>query len=848
MLECLKSAPDTGIVGPMTNNISGVQKVERVGYDAIEGLESYARSFREKNRHRRTEARRVVGFCMLFRRSLVDQIGLLDESFGTGNFEDDDFCARAALAGYRNVIAGDVFIHHFGSRSFIGNRIDYGSSLTGNRKIYNDKWRDIEQKPHEGRKIRALVARELAWKSSQQGNVKGAVDLYLSAIQQDPQDKRNYTELAQMLIQSGRHGDALDALRQCPIGAEDADRLVLEGQCREGLNELEEAGNLADLALSMNEVHAPALNLKGILAFRQNAAEKAREYFEKAAAADPSWGEPLTNLGVLLWTAGERDESIDLLEKGFILSPHVVDLAERYHAAAVSLGAYLRAEKVFREARNLYPSSRTIVFLLIDLLISQEDHGTAMEEIEAAMAAFETDDGFITAALEVRNKIGPLEIKEKAKGDTLSLCMIVKNEQPNLVRCLSSVKAAVDEIIVVDTGSTDRTKDIAAVFGAKVFDFAWDEDFSHARNFSLSKAGGNWILVIDADETVSSRDHERLRSLIRKSPKGIGGYDLTTRNYVIEPNTAGWTANDGSYRDEEAGTGWYPNLKVRLFRRDPRIRFSGAVHELVEPSMLGAGMKIVACDVPVHHTGKLDRVRVTEKGERYFLLGMKKIEETGGTPRAILELAIQAGELGRYDDAIRLWRRYLDGKPAQDVSRAYVNLINACLNADRFDEALAGGPEGRSSRERHEGAPAELRRRGILRRGCPKGNQDDGKDFKKRAGLSPCPEPSCHLLRPGRPCGSEHRAPPAASRDGTRASFADPSRHREAAQGGEKRPGRQAADPHGLATPDRQRTDPAIPGPEPAGERLFGATMNLGECTMDSRFRGDARTGLGINP
>ena len=176
-------------------------------------------------------------------------------------------------------------------------------------------------------------------------------------------------------------------------------------------------------------------------------------------------------------------------------------------------------------------------------------------------------------------------------------------------------------------------------------------------------------------------------------------------------------------------------------------------------------MKIVACDVPVHHTGKLDRASVLEKGERYFLLGMKKIEETGGTPRAILELAIQAGELGRYDDAIRLWKRYLDGKPAQDVSRAYVNLINACLNADRFDEALDGGPEGRGSRERHEGAPAELRRRGILRRGSPKGNQDDGKDFKKRAGLSPCPEPSCHLLRTGRSCGTEHRAPAAASRD-----------------------------------------------------------------------------------
>jgi tetratricopeptide (TPR) repeat protein len=127
------------------------------------------------------------------------------------------------------------------------------------------------------------------------------------------------------------------------------------------------------------------------------------------------------------------------------------------------------------------------------------------------------------------------------------------------------------------------------------------------------------------------------------------------------------------------------------------------VHELVEASITRAKMKIAACDVPVHHTGKLDRARVAEKGERYFELGMKKIAETGGTPRSILELAIQAGELGRYDDAVDLWRRFLDGNPGQEVNRACVNLINACLNADRFDEALTearkAGALGNGTRE-----------------------------------------------------------------------------------------------------------------------------------------------------
>ena len=97
---------------------------------------------------------------MLFKRALAEQIGLLDESFGTGNFEDDDFCLRAALAGYKNYIAGDVFIHHYGSRSFIGNKIDYGAAMSGNRKII-DKKVDAQHASPEGKKLAVLKAREL---------------------------------------------------------------------------------------------------------------------------------------------------------------------------------------------------------------------------------------------------------------------------------------------------------------------------------------------------------------------------------------------------------------------------------------------------------------------------------------------------------------------------------------------------------------------------------------------------------------------------------------------------------------------------------------------------------------
>ncbi|MDZ7260791.1 MAG: glycosyltransferase family 2 protein [candidate division KSB1 bacterium] len=82
---------------------------------------------------------------------------------------------------------------------------------------------------------------------------------------------------------------------------------------------------------------------------------------------------------------------------------------------------------------------------------------------------------------------------------SLSLCMIVKNEEHYLAGCLESVKDLVDEMVIVDTGSQDRTKEIAAHYGARLFDYTWDDNFSEARNESLRQATGDWILYLDAD-------------------------------------------------------------------------------------------------------------------------------------------------------------------------------------------------------------------------------------------------------------------------------------------------------------------------------------------------------------
>jgi GT2 family glycosyltransferase/predicted Zn-dependent protease len=684
MLQCLKSAPEVGIVGPMTNSISGPQKVPGADYPSIDHLEEFVRSFRGRNKGRRIEVRRIVGFCMLFRRELMETIGLLDEEFGSGNFEDDDFCLRATLKGFRNFIAGDVFVHHYGSRSFIGNKINYTDALSRNRKIFQKKWGDLNSKASLSHRWMIIHLMDKADEYNQKDEIKKSLATLYEGIGLFPGERRLYEMLADMLIDTKQFQEALAVLNRMPSGDADPWKLERVGYCKEGLGHHEEADAIVNLILSLQPNSPFAWNLKGMVAYGKEDKEEAERFFKKAILLDPGFGESHTNLGVLKWTSDQREEALNLLERGFILSSIQTDAVTAYHSAITATQDFERGERIFREANALYPLNRRIAFLLIDALIQQGKNDVAMSEIEKAMIQFGIDDGILSAAMEVRNRLGTKEIDPTSQG-ALSLCMIVKNEESNLLRCLMSVKPVVDEMIVVDTGSTDKTKEIAGVFGAKVFDYEWADDFSEARNFSLSKVRGRWILILDADEVISPMDYSPLIRIVKERNTPAAAYSLTTRNYVEPVNISGWTANDGKY-GEEAGTGWFPGAKVRLFPNDPRIRFENPVHELVEPSLKKAGIKIKECEVPIHHYGKLRMDKNQKKGEEYFLLGKKKLEERGGDFTSLYELAVQAGELGRYEEAVELWQRCVRLQP--ENPKAHFNLGYGLLKLGRYEEAL----------------------------------------------------------------------------------------------------------------------------------------------------------------
>ncbi len=157
-------------------------------------------------------------------------------------------------------------------------------------------------------------------------------------------------------------------------------------------------------------------------------------------------------------------------------------------------------------------------------------------------------------------------------GLRISLCLIVKNGEATLPACLRSSADLVTEMIVVDTGSNDRTKEIAASLGAGVFDFAWVDSFAAARNESLRHATGDWIFWLDADESLDDDNRAKLKALFDQLGDEPAGYVLRQRSAHFHPGDA-------------------PTLvdQCRLFRNHPDIRWSYRVHEQILPALRRLG-------------------------------------------------------------------------------------------------------------------------------------------------------------------------------------------------------------------------------------------------------------------
>jgi glycosyltransferase involved in cell wall biosynthesis len=232
----------------------------------------------------------------------------------------------------------------------------------------------------------------------------------------------------------------------------------------------------------------------------------------------------------------------------------------------------------------------------------------------------------------------------------ISLCMIVKNEEDWVVGAVQSVRSIVNEVIIVDTGSTDSTLDRLQELGAKIIKYQWKDSFADARNLSLASAREQWILVLDADERIAASDLPYIKDVSERG--GVDGYHLVQRNYVLKNQIFGWTPNTGGYEEGAKYDGYVDNPLIRFFRNSPDMRFRGVVHEIIDPNHLPSNLKFDSLSVVLHHYGKVrGEERVQGKQRFYLTLGLKKIEQEPANGKAFFDLGIQYQELGRHVEA-----------------------------------------------------------------------------------------------------------------------------------------------------------------------------------------------------
>src|SRR4051794_11801794 len=273
----------------------------------------------------------------------------------------------------------------------------------------------------------------------------------------------------------------------------------------------------------------------------------------------------------------------------------------------------------------------------------------------------------------------------RVEGQTLSLCMIVKDEEEMLPRTLEAIRSAVDEIVVVDTGSTDRTVEIAESFGAKVLHHEWTGDFAAARNVSIEAASGDWIVWLDADEVLVAEDAPKLRELTGQT--GREAFSL------VETNFPG---------DIEDGTAVTHNA-LRVFRNRPVYRFEGRLHEQFAHHLPGyLGERVAHTQVRVEHYGYLGVVRdKKDKARRNLELLERQSAEGVDSAYHKFNLGSEYLALGEWERArellVQSWKEMEDDPRRHSypyMPSLASRVVIALRESGRLDEAHAQADAG----------------------------------------------------------------------------------------------------------------------------------------------------------
>lgn len=751
-----------GFVGPVSNSVSSefqlINYTYSGDYDSVQNINSFSEKNFILNKEKRTETNRLIGFCLLTKKSVLEKIGVFDERFEF-NFEDDDLCLRAIEKGFKLYSILDVFIFHYGSTTFkqLSEKNKTNEYLEKSRSLFQEKWYDSNRVEKINNKKNDLSIIFLLASDSPCGGVKIVFE-YANRLKDRGYNVKIYcenqyhqkwfnlfvpiyyykeiTEIPECDIAIGTYFTTLKNLQEVKStlkihfcqgyealiydekksveknlikSIEDnytkiKDKIVISSWLKEMLDpkyniDCKLIQNGIDPYVFSLKKHGrnriPRILIVGNYNLEIKGVKKTLELLRQIPEKQ------------IVRMASEKCKFDEAYEFHNMAKMSQEDIAKVYESCDITICASHKVEGFSLPPLESMASGTPVITTdsggvneyaihnWNSIIIPQDNNTLFLHWIKQLLNNNIIYNRLVENGLKTANnflwysKIDALEehlqslyqkqIEEQK--NSLSVCMIVKNEEENLERCLKSIESISSEIIIVDTGSTDQTISIAKKFGAKIYHFEWNNNFSDARNFALSKVTQKWVLIIDADESISSKDLEKINSLL-KGPQNA--YSFVTRNYVKFLNIEGVIPCQGEYEEEGDNPGWCSSEKVRLFPWSDKIKFEGEVHELVEKSLDNEKIEIKDTEVQIHHWGYLK-----EKGKQevYLELGKKKLENLE-EPKSLYELGTQYMALNNFDEALVIWRKLLLKEPKNIIYMSRMgttyNLLGDYKQAEKF--------------------------------------------------------------------------------------------------------------------------------------------------------------------
>lgn len=253
--------------------------------------------------------------------------------------------------------------------------------------------------------------------------------------------------------------------------------------------------------------------------------------------------------------------------------------------------------------------------------------------------------------------------------------MIVKDEEKNIERCIQSTEGLAEEIVVVDTGSTDDTVKIAERMGAKIYDYPWDGNFANARNFAMEKAESEWLLLLDGDEALDPNSFEVISQFINTT--SLDGAHFRIRNYTGRYSPEIYTLHNG----------------LRLLRKSNRYHFQGEIHEqIVADNGENVSDRFTLLEAVVHHYGYLDEiVRKKQKRRRNIPILAKQLEQNPHEPFALFNMGNEYLSMQDYKTALQYYERALanlNNRNMAFIPHLFLRIINCHENMGAYEKAL----------------------------------------------------------------------------------------------------------------------------------------------------------------